>query len=173
MKLTNGTITIRPYETTDIDQIMKIADNPNVSRWLQRFPSPYSREDGERWIVHCQNSSPETAQAITLDNCLIGAIGIEIGKDLHARSAELGYWLGEQYWGKGYTTEAVKLFVRWAFNQFQIERISGKCFEANQGSVRVLEKAGFTFEGTLRNLVFKFGKPANVKLYSILKEECI
>jgi len=174
MKLTNGTVTIRPYEETDLDQLVTIANNPEVSRWLSYvFPSPYTRECGESWIKKCQDDLNPKAFAITDNGVLVGGIGIEIFDDVVERTGELGYWLGEPFWRKGIGSTAVELFVKWCFETFDLERIEAACFEQNIGSAKVMEKAGFTFEGVLRNRIFKFGKPANAKMYSILKHEIL
>ena len=90
---------------------------------------------------------------------------------MYEKSAELGYWLSENYWGKGVMTAAVRQICQEAFNTFDILRIFAEPFADNKGSRRVLEKAGFTYEGTMRNGIFKNGNVCSYCMYSLLREE--
>ena len=100
-----------------------------------------------------------------------GNIGITLQEDVFEKSGELGYWLAEEYWRNGITTEAVQRICKEAFTAFDIVRIYAEPFECNAGSRGVLEKAGFTYEGTMRNGVYKNGKILSYCLYSVLREE--
>jgi [ribosomal protein S5]-alanine N-acetyltransferase len=109
---------------------------------------------------------PETTFAIATSEEAIGCIGLRRGVDVHRKTAELGYWLGEPFWGQGIMTEAVVEFTRWAFQEFNLNRIFAEPFESNEGSICVLEKAGFVPEGRMKANVFKDGKILDSFLYA-------
>ncbi|KAK7732138.1 hypothetical protein SLS57_001118 [Botryosphaeria dothidea] len=110
--------------------------------------------------------------AICIDDECVGGIGLKPGIGEHARSAELGYWLGETVWGRGVATEAATAYVAWVFeNVPHLERLSGFVYSGNLGSQRVLEKVGFTKEGALRKSVWKWGVWRDLVLYGLLRSE--
>lgn len=110
------------------------------------------------------------AFAITVDNIAIGSIGIFRQGNIHRRTAELGYYIGEEYWGKGIMTEAVRQICDYVFSKSDIIRIYAEPFAYNIASCKVLEKAGFQYEGTLRSNAVKNGKVTDMKMYSKIKE---
>ena len=110
------------------------------------------------------------AFAITIDNKVIGSIGAFRQANIHRQTAELGYYIAEEYWGKGIMTEAVKQICEYVFTKSDIIRIYAEPFAYNIASCRVLEKAGFQYEGTLRNNAVKNGKVIDMKMYSKIKE---
>jgi ribosomal-protein-alanine N-acetyltransferase len=112
------------------------------------------------------SEQPTTKFCIEVEGAAVGGIGIRLGHDVHRHTAELGYWLGEKFWGRGIMTEAVAAFANFSFENFQLRRISAELFASNPGSARVLEKAGFAFEGRLKNNVIKDGKPLDSLLYA-------
>ena len=111
------------------------------------------------------------AFAITIDGKAIGSIGVFRQGNIHRQTAELGYCIAEEYWGKGIMTEAVKQICKYVFEKSDIIRIYAEPFAYNTASCRVLEKAGFQYEGTLRNNAIKNGKVIDMKMYSLLKTE--
>lgn len=115
-------------------------------------------------FVAAQN--PLTNYAIATDIEAVGCIGLHIGEDVHRKTAELGYWLGESFWGRGIMTSAVAAFTDWAFHQFDLQRIYAEPFANNAGSTRVLEKAGYICEGRLRANVFKDGAILDSLIYA-------
>ena len=167
-----GDWVVRPFRPDDISAIVKYANNLNVWRQLtDRFPHPYTEEDAEAWITWAQKQKPETNFAIASEKELIGGIGLHLQEDVYHRSAMLGYWLGEPYWGRGITTRAVRAVTEWAFSELDLLRIYAYVFESNPASSRVLEKAGYTLEGTLRQSVVKDGQVMDQLLYAILVDE--
>jgi RimJ/RimL family protein N-acetyltransferase len=163
---------IRSFHRGDIEAIVKYGNNPNVSLQLtDRFPYPYTREDAEAWIELAESQEQETLFAIADDEELIGGIGLIPQEDVYSRSAMLGYWLGEPFWNRGIATLAVRAIVDWAFEELELIRIFAFVFESNTASVRVLEKTGFTLEGTMRRAVFKRGRLMDQALYAILIDE--
>lgn len=111
------------------------------------------------------------AFAVTVDGKVVGSIGIFRQGNIHRRTAELGYYIAEEYWGRGIMTNAVKQICKYVFEKSDIIRIYAEPFAYNTASCRVLEKAGFQYEGTLRNNAVKNGKILDMKMYSLLKEE--
>lgn len=163
---------IRSFRRGDVASMVKHANNPNVSAFLREaFPYPYTRRDARIWIEAALAQTPETHFAIATPDELIGSIGFHPQDDVHRRSAELGYWLGESFWGRGIISAAIPTMVRHAFENFDLLRIFAYVFEGNTASERVLEKAGFFCEGVLRQSVFKQGRMLDQKLFALLREE--
>ena len=137
------------------------------------MPSPYTEQDGEEYISAMLSSDEKEtfAFAITADNKVIGSIGVFRQENIHRQTAELGYYIAEEYWGKGIMTEAVKQICEYVFDKSDIIRIYAEPFAYNTPSCRVLEKAGFQYEGTLRSNAVKNGKVIDMKMYSYLKTE--
>jgi ribosomal-protein-alanine N-acetyltransferase len=151
-------VLLRSWQAADLDTLVAQADNINVWNQLRNyFPHPYTPEDGEAWIAQQQGIVPAVNLAIEADGFLAGGIGIIRNTDVYYYSAEIGYWLGETFWGKGIATEAVRQMVDYAFFYFDITRLYAEVFEYNKASMRVLEKNGFYLEGVRRKAVFKNG----------------
>ena len=112
---------------------------------------------------------PITIFCIEVNGAAVGGIGIHLGIDVHRRTAELGYWLGEEFWARGIMTEAVGAFTDFCFDRFSLRRIYAEPFANNRASARVLEKAGFSFEGRLKNNVMKDGQVLDSLLYARTK----
>jgi ribosomal-protein-alanine N-acetyltransferase len=162
--------TLRPWRVGDEPSLVRYANNRNVSRNLKdRFPFPYTAADADTWIGHVATQTPATAFAIVVDGAAVGGIGIELGTDVHRRSAEIGYWLGEPFWGRGIATEALRALTDYAFATFDICRLEAGVFDWNPASARVLEKAGYTLEGRARSAVVKDGRLGDRLLYALVR----
>lgn len=165
---------LRSFEKEDAQNIAKSADNPNIAKYLRNsFPNPYTLEDAN-WYINdciCKEGKNQIVRAISVDEKAVGTIGIFVKEDVLEKSAELGYWLSQDYWNNGIMTEAVKIICREAFSKFDIVRIFAEPFECNAASRTVLEKAGFTYEGTMRNVIYKNGNICSYCVYSVLREE--
>jgi ribosomal-protein-alanine N-acetyltransferase len=148
------------------------ANNRNI--WINlrdRFPYPYTAADADQWIRQATEEAPQTHFAIVIGKSMIGGIGLEPGTDIFQRSAEIGYWLGEPFWGRGIATEAVRAITNYAFSTFNLCRIYAGVFEWNPASMRVLEKAGYMREGRLTKSVFKDGRVIDQFLYAMIRED--
>jgi ribosomal-protein-alanine N-acetyltransferase len=170
MKLTLEQCTIRPWRMDDAESLAKHANNRKV--WLSlrdKFPHPYTSEDGRKFLEAAVKVEPITDFCIEVNGGAVGGIGIHLGIDVHRHTAELGYWLGEEFWARGIMTEAVAAFTDFCFEEFQLRRVYAEPFANNPASARVLEKAGFTFEGRLKNNVLKDGKLLDSLLYARTK----
>jgi len=166
--------TLRPWQPEDAEAVAAVANNPKIAANLRNvFPHPYTLEDAKRFVNDCiaQGEDRQLTRAIIIESRAVGSIGVFVKDDIYEKSAELGYWLAEERWGKGVMTEAVRQLCREAFGRFDIIRIFAEPFADNRGSRRVLEKAGFTCEGTMRSGVFKNGQVHSYCVYSLLREE--
>jgi len=171
MRIAFGEYVIRDWVSTDAAAIFRYADNRKIAMWLRdRFPSPYTPADAQAFLAAVSRQDPRTIFAVATEQEAIGGIGLKFGEDVHRFTAELGYWLGEPFWGRGIMTEAVQRFVPWAFQHLEVYRIYAAVFAGNSPSVRVLEKAGFEREGRLRASVFKNGRILDQLLYAAVKD---
>jgi [ribosomal protein S5]-alanine N-acetyltransferase len=170
MELKGTGFTLRGWELSDAASLQKHADNINISsNLLDRFPSPYTLETAINWIKEKLDQNPITNFAIAVDGQVIGVIGLDFRDDVYRKTPLLGYWVSEQYWGKGIMTEAVKLTANYAFANFDVVRIQAGILSKNPASMRVLEKAGFIKEGIMRNAIIKHGEIMDEHIYAILK----
>lgn len=166
--------TLRPWRLEDAEAIVPHADDAAVAANLRdAFPHPYTRADGAWFVGDCVEHEGEgrLCRAIVIDGRAVGSISLFLGKDVYRRSAELGYWLGRAYWGRNVMTCAVKMLCAEGFRTWDIARIYAEPYAVNAGSRRVLEKAGFTLEGTLRKSVYKNGTLLDSCIYGLLREE--
>ncbi|MCI8387841.1 MAG: GNAT family N-acetyltransferase [Clostridiales bacterium] len=154
------------YELAELLNNKKILDNLRDG-----IPYPYTAADAEEFIsaMLAADKTDTFAFAITADDKVIGSVGIFRGQNIHSQTAELGYYIGESYWGNGYTTSAVKQACRYVFENTDIIRIYAEPFAYNTASCRVLEKAGFQFEGVLRSNAVKNGEILDMKMYALIK----
>lgn len=165
---------LREWQYDDVEDISIAANNPNVAKNLRNtFPNPYSIDDAKWYVNDCisNEGKKQITRAIVVDGKAVGSIGVFIKNDVYEKSGELGYWLSEDYWRQGITSTAVQQICKKAFSTFDIIRIFAEPFDCNIGSKGVLEKAGFTYEGTMRNGVYKNGKIVSYCMYSILRGE--
>lgn len=163
---------LRKWKDSDLESLVKNASNYNIARNLRdAFPYPYTIEDGEEWIEFAKNEEWGYNFAIVVNNEAIGCIGLIVGKDIERKSSEVGYWLGEDHWGKGIASSALKGTVKFAFNELHLERIFAVPLEHNIASRKVLEKNNFVLEGILRNSVVKSGKIYNQALYGRIRDD--
>ncbi|KAE8149082.1 hypothetical protein BDV25DRAFT_130644 [Aspergillus avenaceus] len=162
-----NTILIRPLYSGDTPSLTREANNLKISRWMRnQFPSPYTLADAQIWLTVA--SPTDFAICRADDNVLIGGIGLKPREDIYYRSMEIGYWLGEGHWGKGIVTEALKAVTAWAFERHpSVLRIDAEVFQGNEGSRRVLEKAGYEFEGRKKWAVEKNGVVMDVMIYYV------
>jgi [ribosomal protein S5]-alanine N-acetyltransferase len=165
-------IILRAWRRSDISSLVRYANNRKI--WINLrdiFPHPYTRLEAERWIAICEsNPGITTSFAIELQSEAIGGISYRLLDDVNRKTAVIGYWLGEPFWGRGIATEALKQTTNHAFQSFALERIEATVFEWNPASARVLEKAGYLLEGRLRRSIFKDGRLADSLLYARIRE---
>jgi ribosomal-protein-alanine N-acetyltransferase len=160
---------IRPWRMEDAASLQRYADNRRI--WLNLrdiFPHPYTTANAEFFLELVAKEEPLATFAIATESEAVGCIGLRLGVDVHRKTAELGYWLGEPFWRKGMMTEAVAAFTAEAFRRYDLVRIFAEPFASNAASIRVLEKCGFACEGRLKANVLKDGKILDTFLYAKL-----
>ena len=165
---------IRKWKMSDAVELAAVISNKKIQDNLRDgLPFPYTEQDGAAFISEmlCADTNETFAFAITAEDKVIGSIGIFRQGNIHRQTAELGYYIAEEYWGKGLTTEAVNQICEYVFNESDIIRIYAEPFAHNTASCRVLEKAGFQYEGTLRKNAVKNGRVIDMKMYARLKAE--
>ncbi|MGE3275787.1 MAG: GNAT family N-acetyltransferase [Vicinamibacterales bacterium] len=158
---------VRPWTAADLEPLVRHANNPRVAIHLRdRFPHPYRRQDGQRFLTAVLRAARPTVWCIEVDGQAAGGIGIELRDDVERVSAEIGYWLGEACWGRGVTTAALVAVTDEAFRMFDLRRLFAVPFAENAASVRVLEKAGYVLEGHMRQSAVKDGRLLDQLMYA-------
>lgn len=172
LKLTR--CTIRPWRHGDEASLARYANNRNIWRNLRdTFPHPYTLKDAEQWIRSASAENPPRNFAIIIEGEAAGGIGFVLKNDVYRNAAEIGYWLGEEFWGCGIITEAVHAMTEYAFANFDICRIQAGVYEWNPASMRVLEKAGYALEARLRKSIIKDGEMIDELIYAIMRPDRI
>ena len=164
---------LRELQCSDAISVAKYANNNNIANNLRNiFPHPYTVEDARSFINETKNNEEKNQyiRAIVVNQEAAGVIGCFIKDDVHCKCCEIGYWLGEEFWGKGIMTEAVKRMSQEVFQSYDVVRIFAEIFSYNAGSIRVLEKAGFQSEGKLRNSIYKNGIISDSFIYALIRQ---
>lgn len=163
---------LRPWNLEDRHSLVYYANNYNIARFMtDKFPNPYKIEDAINFIQMATLIVPPNIMAIEVDGKAAGGIGIHIQPDIYQKNAEMGYWLGEPFWGKGIITKAITQMVDYGFAHWPINRIFARPFGTNLASQRVLEKAGFLLEGKFQKTLFKNGEYLDELIYAIRRTE--
>lgn len=163
---------LRGWRSGDEPSLVRYANDREVWRNLtNRFPHPYTPRDAQDWIRRQESGGDhELAFAIDIEGEAVGGIGITPRDDLQVKVAEIGYWLGQPFWGRGIATAAVRLVTEFAFSRYDLVRICANVLEWNRASARVLEKTGYTCEARLRKNIFKDGHIIDSFLYAKLRD---
>lgn len=162
---------LRPWNDKDADSLVANADNINIARFMtDGFPHPYTVENARSFIAMATKDVPVHIFAIEAEGKAVGGIGIHPQADVMKKNAELGYWLGEPYWGKGIITAAVRQMVDFAFSTYDITRIYARPFGNNAASQKVLQKAGFILEARIEKNIFKNGEFLDELIYAVRKK---
>jgi ribosomal-protein-alanine N-acetyltransferase len=167
-------LSIRPFNLDDAKEVQRQAGHPDVAATTGTIPHPYLDGMAEQWISgHAKafEAGMGTEWAMTLADSgkLIGCIGLMGISKTHQR-AEIGYWVGTDFWGQGFCTEATKAVVKYAFEQLNLNKITSRHMHVNPASGKVMQKAGMQQEGILRKDFFKNGQFADMVVYGILKD---
>ena len=167
MHLTLKSCEIRSWWSSDLESLVRHANNRNI--WINlrdRFPHPYTTRDGHAFIKQTREQQPESAFAIVVNDEAVGGIGFQLQGDVERVSAEIGYWLGEPFWGRGIATEALVALTEYAITTHGLTRVYAVPFAWNRASCRVLEKAGYVLEGRLRRSAVKNGNVTDQLQYA-------
>lgn len=167
-------IILKDLQISDVEDIYSLAKNENVSRYTLNIPYPYKIEDAIWWVNNAKEKF-KTKEQFTFGifksdtHEFIGGIGLIVNQNDH--KAEIGYWVGEPFWNKGYTTEALKLILDFGFNELKINKLYAQHLVENIASEKVMQKAGMVYEATLKAHHFKNNAFIDVKQYRLLKDE--
>lgn len=173
-ELKTDRLLLRPFTMDDVERVTELLQTPDIAATTLYVPYPYTSEDAATWIV-THPYAAELGKALnwaicTLeDGVVIGTIGLDINS-YHERGM-LGYWLGVPYWGQGFTSEAAKAVVHYGFDELELHRIEATCMPHNVGSSRVMEKAGMSYEGTLRDYYRKSDGFRDAAMYAVLRNQ--
>lgn len=162
-------VVLREVSLDDASIIARLANNKKIwNNVRDRMPYPYALKDAEQFVEQVLKEDGPSVHAITLDGQLTGLIGLHPASDVYRGTAELGYWLGEPYWGQGLATAAVAQVIPIGFEQLKLRRIYASVYEHNHASMRVLEKNGFQREGVARAAVLKNGQVLDEVRYGLV-----
>jgi RimJ/RimL family protein N-acetyltransferase len=163
-------VKLRGFKIEDANRITELCNNKKIwDNVKDIFPHPYKLSDAIGFIEHCNNKEIQSTFIIEYNNEIVGTIGLIIQSDIYRLSAELGYWIGEPFWGKGIATRAVNIISDYGFNELGLIRIYSGVFEYNITSMKVLEKAGYELECIARNAIIKNGTICNGHRYAKIK----
>ncbi len=170
MELQLTTCTLRSWRAADLDALVRHANNAKVAFNLRDlFPHPYTRDAG-RLFIETAEHAPERRWAIVVDGEACGGVGVHLKEREERRTAEIGYWLGEAFWGRGIVTEVVGAVTDWTFRTYpDLLRLEAGVFEGNPGSMRVLEKNGYVLEGRMKSRIVKAGVVRDQLMYARLR----
>jgi ribosomal-protein-alanine N-acetyltransferase len=173
-KLSTQRLRLRPFSLQDAPVVAELCGAWEIAATTGTIPHPYDQSMAEEWIgTHQPRFDAGEAVSFAIarleDRQLVGAIGIHINKN--HRSAEIGYWIGTPFWNHGYATEAARAVIAYGFDELALNRIQARHMTKNLASGRVMEKAGMTFEGTLRQSLYRWDAFQDAAMYSILREE--
>lgn len=158
---------VRSFREEDGESLARHANNRKV--WLNlrdAFPHPFARSDADAFIRDAMARQPESRFAIEVDSAAVGGIGFTLHSDVERLSAEIGYWIGEEFWNRGIVTEALGAVTAYALREHRLIRIFAVPYEWNPASCRVLEKCGYRLEGRMGRSVIKDGKIIDQFLYA-------
>ena len=166
-------VLLRRLSAEDAEIMANLANNKKIWDCVRDlFPYPYTLEDAKAFINRTEGESPAYTFAISIqEDKLCGVISLMPNEDVYRVGSEIGYWIGEPFWGKGIATQAVALITKYGFDVLQLERIYAGVFDYNDASMRVLEKNSFVKEGIRRNAVIKNGQIHDEHHYAILRND--
>lgn len=173
-RLECGACVVRSWRREDLPSLLRHGDNPKVAANMRdQFPHPYTEADGLRWLELATGELAGTNWAIEVGGEAVGGIGLRPQGDINDGTAEIGYWLGEPYWGRGIATAAVSAVTRHALATFGYRRLFAWAFAQNTPSRRVLEKCGYRLEGVMRQSAVKNGSVLDQAVYGIVGEDLV
>jgi RimJ/RimL family protein N-acetyltransferase len=173
MHLTLPIGVVRPWRPSDAESLVRHANDRRI--WVNlrdRFPHPYTLADAHAFIEMATTMSPATFFTIAIEEDAVGGIGYTLHQDVERISAEIGYWIGTAFWGRGIMTAALSAVTRHAFERHaDLRRIYAVPYAWSEASMRVLQKAGYRLEGRMRQSAIKDGKVTDQLMFAILREE--
>ncbi|MFZ1947053.1 MAG: GNAT family N-acetyltransferase [bacterium] len=173
-RLKTTRLVLRQFALSDAAEVQRLAGDRAIADTTLEIPHPYEDGMAEQWIathVPKFEAGEQVALAITLADSsrLVGAVGLAV--QARFDRAEIGYWVGKPYWGRGYCTEASRAVVGWAFAELKLNRIFATHFKRNPASGRVMQKLGMTEEGLLRQHIKKWDRYDDLVIYGLVRSE--
>jgi len=171
MRLVLDNCEVRSWRSSDAKSLARYANDREI--WLNlrdAFPHPYTLDDARQFLKRVAAMDPETFFAIAVNAEAVGSIGFRQHDDVERCSAEIGYWLGRDYWGRGITTAVLQAVTKYAVSRHGLTRVYAVPYEHNHASFRVLEKAGYVCEGRMRRSAIKDGKVVDQLMYAFVPE---
>lgn len=170
-QLTLGNVSLRSLDAADNLVVATLANNRRIwDNITDIMPHPYSLTDADDFISMALTSDTEKIFAVDYNGELTGVTGLRLQRDVFRLTAEIGYWLGEPFWNKGIATRAVKLATHYGITRLGLVRIFANVYDFNKSSQRVLEKAGYIFEGIARKAIIKNGVIIDDYRYAFLDD---
>lgn len=170
--LQKGPILLRALQEADAPHLAHHVSNKKIWDNLRDYiPFPYTEEDAENFIVSVQGEDPTLTFGITYNEQICGVMGMVAQQDVYKKSASIGYWVSEEYWGKGIASTALELVTHYGLHNLGYIRIYTSVFEYNPASMRVLEKNGYVKEGIFRKAIFKNNQIWDEHRYAIVQED--
>lgn len=157
------------YSEKHVNRLIEYINNNNIIEWLYILSNPYKEEDAKKWLEFCRESYEKKDNypfAVEVDGEFVGGIGLHKKME---HCFDVGYWIAEKYWGRGYATDALNTITDLAFDTLKIDRVQAYVFDGNIASEKVLEKCGYEYEGYLKKSHKKGDKFYNSKLYAKIK----
>lgn len=165
---------VRSFLYGDALSLSRHGNNPNIARNLRdSFPTPYTIEHARAWVQHVKEHEAATRFVIASGQEAIGEIGFVAQLDVHRFSAEIGYWVSEDHWGKGVMSKAIACVSEYAFTRQNVVRLFADVVEYNEGSCVALERCGYEREGILRKHIYKGEKYYDQFLYSLIRSDVL
>jgi RimJ/RimL family protein N-acetyltransferase len=168
-------LVLRPFSFADEKEVQRLAGDRDIAELTSAVPHPYEDGMAEAWIATHEedfklNKSMTLAITIKSSESLVGAMSL-LNMSTANRRAELGYWVGKEYWCNGFASEAARLIIAYGFRALGLHRVHGRCLKGNKASSRVMEKAGMRYEGCHREHECKGGRFEDILLYGALNAE--
>lgn len=163
---------LEPWATEHRPGLLREANDERIpANMSDRFPYPYTAADADGWISLCGATSPALNFATLVDGDVAGGVGGTLKEDILAGTAELGWWIGRRFWGRGITAVAVRRLIRYCFEDLALDRVEAGVMLRNPASARVAEKAGFELEGVAKLAYVKNGERIDRLLFGLVKSE--
>ena len=163
---------LRPLVASDAESLARHANDADVAKNLRdRFPHPYTRADADAYIAHLATRPIQTSFGIVVGNEAIGSISLMPGDDISRRAAEVGYWIGQPFWGRGIAADALFAITQYAFTTLGLARVFAVPLASTLGSIRVLEKVGYVREGVMRRSALKGGVLMDQWMYAAYDDQ--
>ncbi|PLX05945.1 MAG: N-acetyltransferase [Marinilabiliales bacterium] len=163
---------LREWKVEDAKEMSELANSRKISDFMSdSFPAPFSYNDAVNIINNASNDLKKSYFAIIVDDKIVGSIGYTIQSDIHKLNAEIGYWIGELFWGNAYATNALDLLIKKAFSETEVTRIFARPFSNNIASHKVLYKCGFKLEAKFKDAIIKNNQILDEYIFSIRKKQ--